>query len=157
MARQIVKLLGKEYLIVYMDFKKDVEMLTDCLKKAGMEDVKSYHGGMPLKKKKDIDTAFRSKEFQVLEAIESDEVGTHNPYLQTVICISCMRNKGVLMQKIGRAGWTGEQSDGYLWFKNEQQLSFWMQNCQQEEKDKIRKLYKESLDWVYGIYNRTCL
>ena len=110
-----------------MDFKRDVKLMTQCLKEAGIEDVKAYHGGMKLKNKHKIDSVFRNKEFQVLVTTESYDVGTHSPHVHSVIRIGCMPNQKVLAREFGRVGTSSEQSDGYLWFnehKDDQRLSF---------------------------------
>lgn len=45
-SRQISELLADEYGIVYMDFKKDVELMLRCLKESGKLDARAYHGGL---------------------------------------------------------------------------------------------------------------
>lgn len=77
--KYIVKTVQSDYAIVYMDFRKDVDLLVDSIKEAGIEDVKAFHGSLISKVKKEIDTTFSSKKFQVLVATEAYEVGTHSP------------------------------------------------------------------------------
>ena len=113
-AREISRIVGDEYAVVYMDFRKDVDFMVNCLKDAGIEDARAYHGKLTQKDKKEIDRAFRNKEFQILVATESYEVGTHSPHVHNVFRVGCMRNAGVIVQEFGRAGRGGEQSDGYL-------------------------------------------
>jgi ATP-dependent DNA helicase RecQ len=115
-ARQIHDLFGEEYGIVYIDFKRDVELMCKCLKEAGAGDVRAYHGGLPHHEKTKVDSQFRNKDFQILVATEQYEVGTHSPHVHSMIRLGCMRNIGVLVQEFGRAGRGGEQADGYLWF-----------------------------------------
>ena len=84
----------------------------------------------------EVDSLFRNKDFQLLVATESYEVGTHSPHVQNVIRLGCMRNLGVLIQEFGRAGRAGEQADGYLWFnefKDDQRLTYWTMGCNSEE------------------------
>ena len=89
-AKEIRRIAGEEYAIVYMDFVKDVELMVRSLKDAGVEDVRAYHGKMLQKDKKKIDTEFRNEEFQILVATESYEVGTHSPHVHNVFRIGCM-------------------------------------------------------------------
>ena len=159
-AKEIHNIIGEEYAIVYMDFKKDVELMVTCLKDSGVEYVRAYHGGLPLQEKNKVDTAFRNKEFQILIATESYEVGTHSPHVHTVFRIGCMRNVGVVIQEFGRAGRSGEQSDGFLFFnehKDDQRLTYWTMNCNSNETAVIKKKYQETYSSIYGIYNGTCL
>ena len=107
-----------------------------------------------------VDTQFRNKDFQVLVATESYEVGTHSPHVHSVIRLGCMQNLGVLIQEFGRAGRGGEQADGYLWFnehKDDQRLTYWTMGCTSEEVESIKKSYEDSWRWIYGVYNRVCL
>ena len=159
-SRQIRDLIGDEFGIVYMDFKKDVELMLSCLKEGNNLDARAYHGGLSHLEKMTADTQFRNKDFQLLVATESYEVGTHSPHVHSVIRLGCMRNLGVLIQEFGRAGRGGEQADGYLWFneyKDDQRLTYWTMGCSSEEKESITKSYEECWRWIYGVYNRTCL
>ena len=159
-AKEIRRIAGEEYAIVYMDFVKDVELMVRSLKDAGVEDVRAYHGKMLQKDKKEIDTEFRNKEFQILVATESYEVGTHSPHVHNVFRIGCMRNAGVIIQEFGTAGRGGEQSDGYLLFnehKDDQRLNYWIKDCKSNEEASVKKKYQELWRWIYGIYNGTCL
>ena len=159
-SRQIRDLLGDEFGIVYMDFKKDVELMLSCLKEGNDLDARAYHGGLSHLEKMTADTQFRNKDFQLLVATESYEVGTHSPHVHSVIRLGCMRNLGVLIQEFGRAGRGGEQADGYLWFKeykDDQRLTYWTMGCSSEEVESITKSYEDSWRWIYGVYNRTCL
>ena len=102
-------------------------MLT-CLKESGALDARAYHGGLSHNEKMEVDSQFRSKDFQLLVATESYEVGTHSPHVHSVIRLGCKRNLGVLIQEFGRAGRGGEQADGYLLFnehKDDQRLKYW--------------------------------
>lgn len=159
-SRQIGDLLGEEYGIIYMDFKRDVELMLSCLEECGKCDAKGYHGGLSHQEKMTVDTEFRNKDFQLLVATESYEVGTHSPHVHSVVRLGCMRNLGVLIQEFGRAGRGGEQADGYLWFneyKDDQRLTYWTMGCSSEEVENIKTSYEESWRWIYGIYNRVCL
>ena len=159
-SRQIRDLLADEYGIVYMDFKRDVELMLTCLKESCALDARAYHGGLSHQEKMEVDSQFRNKDFQLLVATESYEVGTHSPHVQSVVRLGCMRNLGVLIQEFGRAGRGGEQADGYLFFneyKDDQRLTYWTMGCSSDEVERIKKSYEDSWRWIYGIYNRTCL
>ena len=45
-SRKIRDLLADEYGIVYMDFKRDVELMLTCLKESCALDARAYHGGL---------------------------------------------------------------------------------------------------------------
>ena len=91
--------------------------MVHCLETGGLEDVRAYHGKLSLTEKKTLDASFRNKQFQVLVATETYEVGTHTPHVKNVLRVGCMRNLvGVLVQEFGRAGRSGELSDGFLLF-----------------------------------------
>ena len=79
-ATDIKNISGDEYAIIYMDFRSDVELMTSSLKLLlGEENFRPYYGKeMTHDVKKKTDSAFRGKEFQVLVATESCEVGTHS-------------------------------------------------------------------------------
>ena len=84
----------------------------------------------------EVDSQFRNKDFQLLVATESYEVGTHSPHVHSAIRLGCLRNLGVLIQEFGRTGRGGEQADGYLLFnehKDNQRLKYWTIGCNSEE------------------------
>ena len=70
-AKEIIQSVGDNYAIVYVDFRKDVDFMVNCLKDVGIEDSRVYHGKSPQKAKTKIDEDFYYKEFQVLVATES--------------------------------------------------------------------------------------
>ena len=59
---------------------------------------------MPSEAKHKMDSEFQNKEFQVLVATESYEVGTHSPHVDLVLQIGCMQNMAVLVKEFGRPG-----------------------------------------------------
>lgn len=130
-AQYIVKTVQSDYAIVYMDFRKDVDLLVDSIKEAGIEDVKAFHGSLSSEVKKEIDTAFRCQKFQVLVATEAYEVGTQSPHVNLVLRIRCMRNMAVIVQEFGRAGRNNDASDGVLLVNehvDDQRLIHWTKN-----------------------------
>jgi len=68
---QLVAAIQEDFAIVYMYFKMDVEKMVQSLKKAGINEVKSYHGSLPSDLKTKTDKSFRAREFQVLVATEA--------------------------------------------------------------------------------------
>ena len=84
-ANELANIIQGDYAIIYMDFKIDVERLVKELIKAGMSDVKAYHGGLRSEMKSKEDIEFRNKEFQVLVATEAYEIGTHSPHVNLVL------------------------------------------------------------------------
>ena len=101
---------------VYMDFKRDVQLLTSTRKRQlGKENVRPYFGsGMTHEAKKKTDSHFRGQEFQALVAAESYEVGTHSPHVNNIFRVGCMRNLTVVVQEFGSTGRSGNNSDGFL-------------------------------------------
>ena len=159
-AQYIVRTVQSDYAIVYMDFRKDVELLVDNIKEEGIEDVKAYHGNLSSEVKKEIDAAFRSKRFQVLVATESYEVGTHSPHVNLVLRIGCMRNMAVVVQEFGRAGRSNDASDGLLLVNehvDDQRLIYWTKNCSPEEVELKKKDYEKAWKWIYSLKAGSCL
>lgn len=159
-ARQIASAVNEEYAIVYMDFKKDVEVMVKSLKEAGIQDVKAYHGSLPHQQKAAIDREFRDKEFQILVATEAYEVGTHSPHVNIVFRIGCMRNVAVLVQEFGRAGRNIDASDGFLLLnenKDDQRLIFWTTSSSSEEFKLQKNDYEAAWKWIYGVQCGLCL
>ena len=149
-----------DYAIVYMDFKKDVDLLVESLKREGLDDTKAYHGSLSTERKKEIDSQFRSKTFQVLVATESYEVGTHSPHVNLVLRIGCMRNMSVILQEFGRAGRNNENSDGVLFvneYIDDQRLIYWRKSYSSQEIDVLNNEYQKCWKWVYGLKAGTCL
>ena len=67
-----------------MDFCSDVELMTSSLKLLLRENVRPYYGRDTTYYVKKTDCDFRAKEFQVLVATESYEVGTHSPHVDNI-------------------------------------------------------------------------
>ena len=161
-AMDIKNMSGDEYAIVYMDFRSDVELMTSSLKLLlGEENVRPFYGrGMTHDVKKKTDSAFRGKEFQVLVATESYEVGTHSPRVDNIFRVGCMRNLSVMVQEFGRAGRSGNNADGFLLInesKDDQRLAFWTKNCSKSEEEQIEAQLIQSWRWVYSIYCGRCM
>ena len=159
-AQYIVKTVQSDYAIIYMDFRKDVDLLVDSIKEAGIQDVKAFHGSLSSEVKKEIDSAFRFKKFQVLVATEAYEVGTHSPHVNLILRIGCMRNIAVIVQEFGRAGRNNDSSDGVLLVNehvDDQRLIYWTKNCSPEEMEFKKREYEKSWKWIYGWKAGSCL
>lgn len=155
-------MIGERYAIVYMDFTNEVKDLSECLKKKGDIEVKCFHGkGMSNTTKSAIVDAFNNEEFQVLCATESYEVGVHNPHVDFVARVGCMRNMNVLLQEIGRAGRRDENGAVGLLLINEhkddQRLGYWIKGCNSCDRERIKKEYEACWKWIYSIYTGDCL
>ena len=149
-ANELANIIQDDYAIIYMDFKVDVEHLVKGLIKAGMSDVKAYHGGLSSAMKSKVDTEFRNKEFQVLVATEAYEVGNHSPHVNLVLRIGCMRNMAVLVQEFGRAGRNNDSPDGIILVNesvDDQRLIYWTKGCSQEETNTKKMEYEKCWKW----------
>ena len=143
-AMDVKNITGDEYAIVYMDFRSDVELMTSSLKlQIGDENVKPYYGsGMTHDVKRKTDSDFRAKEFQVLVATGSYEVGTQSPHVDNIFRVGCMHNLSVIIQEFGRAGRSGNNADGFLLViesRDDQRLAFWTKNCSTNEENQIKR------------------
>lgn len=161
-ATDIKNISGDEYAIVYMDFRSDVELMMSSLKLLlGEENVRPYYRkGMTHNVKKKTDSVFIGKEFQVLVATESYEVGTHSAHVDNIFRVGCMRNLSVMIQEFGRAGRSGNNDYGFLLInetKDDQRLAFWTKNCSKSEEEQIKAQLIQSWRWVYSIYCGQCM
>lgn len=162
LSSNLSKLIGERYAIVFMDFANEVKDFSSYLRKKGEIEVMSFHGkGMSETERTKIVEDFNNQEFQVLCATESYEVGVHNPHVDFVARIGCMRNMNVLLQEFGRAGRSEENGAVGLLFINEhkddQRLGYWLKGCDTSDSEKIRKDYEACWKWVYSIYTGDCL
>ena len=82
--------------VLYLDFAKDVEEITDILKQKGIK-VGRYTGQISVSDQKQADKMFQQRETSVLVATESYELGVDNPNVDQVIRIGCPRNIGVFL------------------------------------------------------------
>ena len=89
--------------VVYLDFVKDVEEVSELLKQSGFK-VGRYTGQMTVEDRKKADRKLLNGDLSVLVATESFELGVDNPNINQVVRIGCPRNLGVLLQEVGRAG-----------------------------------------------------
>ena len=161
-ATDIKTITKDEYAIVYMDFRNDVKLMTSSLRTLiGEDNVRPFYGkGMTHDEKRKTDSDFRAKDFQVLVATESYEVGTHSPHVNNIFRVGCMRNLSVNVQEFGRAGRSGNDADGFLLVnesKDDQRLNFWTQSCSKTEEKHMKDEFLESWRWIYSMYSGRCL
>ena len=161
-ATDIKTITKDEYAIVYMDFRNDVKLMTSSLRTIiGEDNVRPFYGkGMTHDEKRKTDSDFRAKDFQVLVATESYEVGTHSPHVDNIFRVGCMRNLSVIVQEFGRAGRSGNDADGFLLVnesKDDQRLNFWTQSCSKTEEKRMKDEFLESWRWIYSMYPGRCL
>lgn len=102
-AQGITDIVHSEVTVVYLDFVRDVEQMTDLLNKSNVSAIK-YTGQMALEDRISAENRFLKGDTSVLVATESFELGVNNPRITQVVRIGCPRNLGVLLQEFGRAG-----------------------------------------------------
>ena len=95
----IQKLLEGHSTVVYLDFVRDVDEVTDILRQYGCK-VGKYTGQMSVDDRQQADRKFFKGDLTVLIATESFELGVDNPNISQVIRIGCPRNLGVLLQEV---------------------------------------------------------
>eukprot|EP00112_Aurelia_sp_Birch-Aquarium-sp1_P003871 Seg1437.4 transcript_id=Seg1437.4/GoldUCD/mRNA.D3Y31 product="ATP-dependent helicase SGS1" protein_id=Seg1437.4/GoldUCD/D3Y31 len=161
-AKDVATWIGGLYSIVYMDFTNEVKAMSQALSRDLRIDCRQYHGkGMSQEARKKTMEEFCNKQFQVLCATECYEVGVHNPHVDLVARIGCMRNMNVLWQEFGRAGREeGSTSVGFLLInehRDDQRLAYWIRNCSMEEESRIKAEYRECWCWIYCAYTGDCL
>ena len=87
--------------VVYLDFVRDIQQMTDLLKNNGIKALK-YTGQMALPDKMLMEQKFlKGDNVSVLVATEAFELGVDNPRITQVVRVGCPRNLGVLLQEFG--------------------------------------------------------
>ena len=85
--------------MVYLDFVKDVEEISELLKQSGFK-VGKYTGQITVEDRRKADRKLLNGELSVLVATESFELGVDNPNINQVVRIGCPRNNCVLLQEV---------------------------------------------------------
>ena len=168
----IEKLLEGHSTVVYLDFVKDVDEVTDILRQGGCK-VGKYTGQMSINDRQQADRKFLAGDLKVLIATESFELGVDNPNISQVIRIGCPRNLGVLLQEVGRAGRKEQSLANGLLFVNEyiddKHLGLWLKSLLDSEKEtgtnsrlqviktEMLLMYTQSWRFIYSIYHGECL
>ena len=100
-----VKLEGHST-VVYFDFVRDVDEVTDILRQGGCK-VGKYTCQMSVDDRQQADRKFLAGDLTELIATESFELGVDNPNISQVIRIGCPQNLAVLLQEVGLASANG--------------------------------------------------
>ena len=100
---KIVSIFKDHSTVLYVDFAKDVEEITDILKQKSIK-AGRYTEQISVSHQKQADKMFQQGETSVLVATESHELGVDNPNGNQVIRIRCPKHLGVFLQEIGHAG-----------------------------------------------------
>ena len=156
--------------VVYLDFVKDVEEVSELLKQVGFK-VGKFTGKMQIEDRKRADQKLSNGELSVLVATESYELGVDNPnIIYQVVRIGCPHNLSVLLQEIGRAGRQDNSiANGLLLFNetvDDKHLGLWLKSAlngsdqsPEMEKAKVDMIadYVKSWCFVYAAYHGKCL
>ena len=165
-----IKPLFKDHsTVLYLDFVKDVEEVTNILSQ-GHTKVGKYTGQMTVDDQKVADKGFLHGETSILVATESFELGVDNPNISQVIRIGCPRNLGVFLQEIGRAGRKPDSiAQGMLLFNeyiDDKRLGQWLKSALdltvedtavEAVKSRILGTYSQAWRFIYSVYDGKCL
>ena len=155
--------------VIYLDFVKDVEEVTELLRKENFA-VDKYTGQMSACDREKVDRKFSQDEISLLVATESYELGVDNPNISKVLRIGCPRNLGVLLQEVGRAGRApGSTAEGLLCFNeyiDDKRLGLWLKSAlssgsedpaMEQQKTEMISMYTKVWHFIYSIYHGKCL
>jgi len=153
--------------VLYLDFVRDVEDVTEFLNRDGVKAGK-YTGKMKVEDREKAEKNFIQGDTKVLVATESYELGVDNPNLNQVIRIGCPRNLGVLLQEFGRAGRRpNTDASGLLLFnevQDDKRLGLWLKSALKESnanvdeaKSELICTYVKAWRFIYSIYHGKCL
>ena len=165
-----IKPLFKDHsTVLYLDFVKDVEEVTNILSQ-GNAKVGKYTGQMTVDDQKVADKRFLHGETSILVATESFELGVDNPNISQVIRIGCPRNLGVFLQEVGHAGRKPDSiAQGLLLFNeyiDDKRLGQWLKSALDSTvedtaveavKSCILGTYSQAWRFIYSIYDGKCL
>eukprot|EP00794_Sanderia_malayensis_P013270 gene13270-14637_t len=117
-TKELARWIQGCFAIVYMYFTNKVWEMSKTLWMEHALHWKSFYSkNVILDQRMHTMKAFCNQEFQVSCATESYEVGIHNPHVEFVARVGCMRSISVFMQELGRAGRTDDHSlEGLLLF-----------------------------------------
>ena len=168
-AQEITDIVDSEVTVVYLDFVRDVEQMTDLLNKNNVSAIK-YTGQMALEDRVSAENRFLKGDTSVLVATESFELGVDNPRITQVVRIGCPRNLGVLLQEFGRAGRKeGMVANAFLYFNesiDDKRLGLWLKSsldCTTSDeahegmKSAIILGYAKAWQFIYTVYHGKCL
>jgi len=139
--------------VLYLDFVRDVEDVTEFLKQDGAK-IRQYAGKMSVEDQKQAEKKFLQGEITVLVATESYELGVDNPNISHVIWIGCPCNLGVLLQEVGHAGRKSDSvANGLLLFyecTDDKCLGWWLKTA-------LDATYVKTWHFIYSVYHGKCL
>ena len=155
--------------VLYLDFVRDVEDVSEFLKQEGVKAGK-YTGKMSVEDRKQAEKKFLQGDIAVLVATESYELGVDNPNISQVIRIGCPRNLGVLLQELGRAGRKPNTvASGLLLFnevQDDKRLGLWLKSALELREPNaavnavkldVISTYVRTWRFIYSIYHGKCL
>ena len=167
---KVLPLMKDQSTVLYLDFVKDVEDVTDVIKR-GDVNVGKYTGQMKVPVCEEIEKTFLQGNYSVLVATEAYELGVDNPNITQVIRIGCPRNLGVLLQELGRAGRKPNSTAlGLLLFnevQDDKRLGVWLKSAleksnegnahYEQKKSEVIETYITAWKFVYSVYHGKCL
>ena len=168
-AQEITDIVDSEVTVVYLDFVRDVEQMTNFLSKNTVN-VMKYTGQMALEDRVLAENRLLKGDTSVLVATESFELGVDNPRITQIVRIGCPRNLGVLLQELGRAGRKeGMLANAFLYFNelvDDKRLGLWLKSsldCATNEeahesmKSAVIMGYAKAWQFIYTVYHGKCL
>ena len=169
-VNQIRAIIEGQSSVVYLDFVKDVDEVSELLKQCGFK-VGKYTGKMSVEERKLADQKFLVGDLAVLVATESFELGVDNPNINQVVRIGCPRNLSVLLQVVGRADRQKDSTANGLLLCNEyiddKRLGLWLKSaldCRDQPSSDLEEIklemitnYVKAWRFIYSLYHGKCL
>ena len=169
-VNQIRAIVEGQSSMVYLDFVKDVDEVSELLKQCSFK-VGKYTEKMSVEEQKLADQKFLVGDLAVLVATESFELGVDNPNINQVVRIGCPRNPGVLLQEVGHAGRQKNSTANGLLLCNEyiddKRIGLWLKSaldCRdqpssdlEETKHEMITNYVKAWRFIYSLYHGKCL
>ena len=168
-ALSIADVTESQVTVVYLDFVRDVEQMTELLTNNKVKAIK-YTGKMALQDKVQAESKFLKGDASVLVATEAFELGVDNPRVTQVVRVGCPRNLGVLLQEFGWAGRKeGMIANALLYFNeyiDDKHLGLWLKSSldsatddetHQIAKAEIISNYTNAWKFIYSVYHGKCL
>lgn len=109
----LLRLIGREQTIVFVNYREAVERIADFLRKEG-HSVSLFHGGLEQEEREAALNLFRSGSVNVLVATELSARGIDVPTLQNVVHYHLPANKENYIHRCGRTGRWEEAGRSFL-------------------------------------------